>query len=386
MRAPAAHGVHVALCVLMVLVGATSVDAQEERTMKAVVQDDLTGPLRISDSVAVPVAGPNEVLIQIMYTAVNRMDLVQAKGLYVVPPGASPILGVEVSGIVESIGQNCSLGLKEGDRVMALLEGGGYAQYAACDERMAMKLLPGMDFLTSSAIPESFMTAYQLLFVVAQMNRGESVLIHAAASSIGQAAIQLAALKGITVLATTRTPDKLATCLELGAHFGHVVGSDLSFASFVRNATNGKGVDVILDPVGSSYLRDNLDSVDHDARIVLYGLLSGGVISEEMNNNSPSGFFRKLLFKRVNLLSTTLRARSYEYKASLIQRLVEDRDAGFDAIAAHRIKVTISEVFTLEGVQEAHKLMAANKNVGKIIMSVSHGEDAGLFARGREEL
>ncbi|CAM9128621.1 unnamed protein product [Ectocarpus fasciculatus] len=338
--------------------------------MKAVVQDGPNTELILSRDVEMPVPGSREVRIRIIHTAVNRMDLVQAKGLYVVPLGASPILGVEVSGIIDSVGPNCELGFEVGDPVMALLEGGGYAEYATCDERTVMSVLPGIDMVASSAIPEAFMTAYQLLFLVAKMEPGESVLIHAAASSVGQAAIQMAVNKGITVLATSRSAYKIETCLSLGANFGYVTSPGSNISDFVLRSTDGKGVDVILDPVGSAYLRDNLDSISHDGRWVLYGLLSGGVINEEMNNNSPAGFMRKLLFKRVSLLSTTLRARSYDYKASLIKRLIEDSEAGFGAVVANKIKVHVDRVYDLEEVHEAHQLMAANQNVGKIVMSI----------------
>lgn len=355
---------------LILVLALSRIDALRPVVMRGVIQPSPDGEIVVSTDLHVPSPGHREVIIRIQYAAVNRMDLVQAKGLYAVPSGASPILGVEVSGVIEGVGPNCEFGFKEGDEVMALLEGGGYAEYAICDERTVMKLLPGVDMKTASAIPESFMTAYQILFLVAKMNPGESVLIHAAASSVGQAAIQLAVNKGITVLATTRSSDKLQTCLDLGAHFGKVVEDGSTFKNFVLNATNGFGVDVILDPVGSSYLRDNLDSIRVDGRLVLYGLLSGGVISEDFNSNSPSGFFRSLLFKRVQILPTTLRSRSYDYKADLIKRLTDDRDAGFPAISTHKIKVHISNVLPLYDVRKAHKIMADNINIGKIILLV----------------
>lgn len=345
-------------------------------TMRGVLQPLPNEELIVSTALPVPSPGFRQVLVKVHYAAVNRMDLVQAKGLYAVPPGASPILGVEVSGVIVSLGDACELGLQVGDNVMALLEGGGYAEYALSDERTVMPLLPGIDMLKSSAIPEAFMTAHQLLYSIAKVVPGDSVLIHAAASSIGQAAIQLAAKKGVTVIATTRSADKLETCISLGAHFGYVVDSNSSFSKYVLDATGGRGVDVILDPVGSSYLRDNLEAISVDGRLVLYGLLSGGVLEADINNNSPSGFFRTLLFKRVSILPTTLRSRSFDYKANLIKRLREDTEAGFPAISQGMIDVHISAIFSLDDVKDAHTLMARNVNIGKIILSMEQGKNS----------
>jgi tumor protein p53-inducible protein 3 len=339
--------------------------------MRAVVQDVVMGPLRVSSAVKVPQIYPREVLIRVNYTALNRMDLVQAKGLYPLPPGVSEILGVEVSGIIEAVGTDCRKGFAVGDTVMALLMGGGYAEFVAVDERTVMKTLPGVDLSVSAAIPEAFMTAYQLLFLVSNMRSGESVLIHAASSSVGQAAIQMAVNKGIKVFATARSSEKIAKCLSLGAAHGFVVGDNVSFADDLRVVNGGDGVDVILDPVGSTYLNENLNSIKDDGRFVLYGLLSGGVVDASLNNNSPNGFMRKLLFKRVQLLTTTLRTRTEQYKEKLITALEQDSQSGFPAIIAGRMRVEIDSIFPMENVSQAHAHMANNKNIGKILMQVS---------------
>jgi tumor protein p53-inducible protein 3 len=343
--------------------------------MKAVVQADNYGDLSISESVPMPILGHRELLIKVNYTALNRMDLLQMRGMYPVPEGASTILGVEVSGEVVAKSPSCLLSFSVGDKVMALLQGGGYAEYCTVDERTVMAVLPGLDMKTAAAIPEAFMTAYQLMFLIGDMKRGESVLVHAAASSIGQSIIQMAKLKGIKVFVTSRSAEKVTRCLELGASFGVVVDDDNKFADRIIEANNGNLVDVILDPVGSSYMEDNLKVIGYDGRYILYGLLSGGVIKDNINNNGPDGFLRKLLFKRVQFLTSTLRARSFDYKHSIISALQTDNECGFSRVVSGDINVSVSETFMLEEVKDALQWMSQNKNIGKIVMIVTPKSD-----------
>jgi NADPH:quinone reductase-like Zn-dependent oxidoreductase len=191
--------------------------------------------------------------------------------------------------------------------------------------------------------------------------------MHAAASSIGQAAIQLAVSHGIKVIATARSQDKVDLCTSLGAAAGVVVGSDSKFSDAVKAANDGKPVDVILDPVGASYLNENVDVIDYDGRLVMYGLLSGPKVEDPQ-------FLKKLLFKRANLLPSTLRARDVTYKAELIQNLQQDENA-LPAVARGDIKVDISAVFPLERVRDAHAMMARNENAGKIVLKIHSGDD-----------
>ena len=345
-----------------------------EGLMRAVVLDEGTNSLVVNSNYPKPRPRNRELLIRVSYTSLNRMDLVQKKGLYPLPPGASSILGVEVAGIVDEVHENCTLGFVVGDRVMALLLGGGYAEYTTVDERTVMKVPPEIDLLTAAAIPEALLTAHQLLFVVGRASPGDSILLHAAASSIGQSAIQMARSRGLSVFVTTRSADKLKLCLSLGATAGVVVGEDARFAASVMAANNGSSVNLVLDPVGGAYLEDNLDVLSGDGRLVSYGLLAGGIIPAHMNTNAPTGFLRKLLFKRILLLPSTLRGRSADYKAALINAVVNDVRAGIPAIADGSMVIHISAVYPLERSQEAHELMEANKNMGKIVLEVTPPE------------
>jgi tumor protein p53-inducible protein 3 len=339
--------------------------------MKAVIQEANTGALIVNSDYEKPHPARRELLIRVNYTALNRMDLVQKKGLYALPPGASDILGVEVSGIVESASPDCELGFKPGDRVMALLLGGGYAEYCVVDERTVITVPDTMDMITAAAIPEALITAYQLLFLVAKAEPGQTVLLHAAASSVGQAAIQMATRRGLKVFVTTRSEDKLEHCMLLGAAGGVVVREDTRFAAAIKTVNNGQGVDIVLDPVGGTYLEDNLEVLAMDGRLVSYGLLGGGIVPAHINTNAPTGFLRKLLFKRIQILPSTLRGRSAEYKADIIKALSVDRLSGIPAVVSGDMRIEISAVFSLEEVQAAHELMEANKNVGKIVMLVT---------------
>ena len=278
--------------------------------------------------------------------------------------GVSEILGCEVSGVITAVGPSCQNGLCIGDIVMALLPGGGYAEYCTCDERTVCKVPEGVDLRTAAAIPEAFITAYQLLFTVAQLQPGETVLMHAAASSIGQAAIQLATLNGIRVVATSRTDGKCATCIELGASVAIKVGDDGRFLDQVLAATNGVGVNAVLDPVCGSYFADNIAVTALDGRIVVYGLMGGG-------NVSDATFLNKLLAKRIRLLPTTLRTRSLDYKAAIIASLATNA-VGFASVVKGDIKVDVFTTFPLEQVVDAHALMTANGNTGKILLVASN--------------
>lgn len=274
---------------------------------------------------------------------------------------------MQVSGIV--VGAPPSSLLQEGDAVMALLPGGGYAEYCVCDERTVTRVPSGLSLLTASALPEAFMTAYQLLLLVARLQPGETVLMHAAASSVGQAAIQMAVRKGARVLVTTRSPQKLDTCLSLGASGGVVVGPERAFADEVLAMTGGAGVQAVLDPVGADYLQENLRALQTDGRLVSYGLLSGGVVPPELNSQSPT-LLQQLLFKRVSLLGSTLRARAVHYKQDLLAALLHDQDAGFPAVSAGHIRVNVSLVLPLSEVERAHDVMQRNENTGKIVLEV----------------
>jgi NADPH:quinone reductase-like Zn-dependent oxidoreductase len=189
------------------------------------------------------------------------MDLLQVKGKSPPPPGASPIIGVEVAGTISALGDDCQLDFMLGEAVMALMTGGGYSEFVCVDERMVFRALPGIDMKVLASIPEAFITAYQLCFFVAQLKSGESALFHAASSSVGQAAIQLAVRKGIKVFATTRSENKAAICTDLGASYTTVVKSDCLFAEKIIRQNCGLPVNAVFDCVGESYMNENLNVI-----------------------------------------------------------------------------------------------------------------------------
>lgn len=339
--------------------------------MRAIIQTVVGDPssLTISEDVGLPQVGYRCLLIRVQYSALNRMDLLQSKGNYPLPPGASDIIGVEVSGTIAAFGDGCQLGFIYGEPVAALLLGGGYAEFCCADERHVIRAFPGISMQIMASIPEAFMTAYQLCFMVGNIKSGESVLLHAAASSVGQAAIQMLARKGVKVYATVRSEAKRQFCLEIGATAAFLVDSnDVKFAENVISANNGILIDAVLDPVGSAYIIENLKVLNTDGRWILYGMMSGGAITE------PS-LLQKLMAKRISLLPSTLRSRPAEYKEKIVQSLSADPD-GFPAICSGDIAVRVDATYPMEEVLIAHNRMSQNENIGKILLSVSSSSNA----------
>ena len=335
----------------------------QNNSMRAVVQKVSGDPTTLEiGTIPIPEAGVRELLIKVQYAAINRMDLIQSKGNYPLPKGASPILGVEVSGTVVGIGSGCLLGFQIGDKVASLMTGGGYAEYCVVDERTVIKQFGSMNMLTLAAVPEAFMTAYQLCFVVDNIKPGESVLLHAAASSIGQAAIQLLRQKNVTVFCTVRSESKRLKCLELGANGAFNIGNSSQFNELIRNSNSGIGVHAVIDPVGGSYMEENLKSLEPDGRIVIYGLMGGAAVTD------PT-FLSKLMAKRITIRTSTLRARPIEYKENLIRLLTNDPQA-FPALASGDIKVDVDKTFDISEVIQAHACVDRNENTGKVVLIV----------------
>ncbi len=305
-----------------------------------------------------PQPADNELLVKVKATALNRADIMQRQGNYPQPKGASPILGLEMAGVVEEVGESCSR-WKNGDRVCALLPGGGYAEYAVVPDALAMPVPENLDLEEAAAIPEVFLTAYQCLSWIGRLREGETVLIHAGASGVGTAAIQLAREIGARIIVTAGSERKLSVCRDLGADVT-INYKDGPFAPRVRDATDARGVDLILDFVGASYWEQNVSALALDGRLVLISLLGGATV-EQVN-------LGKLLRKRVQLTATTLRARSVEYKADLIRDFA---DFALPRFADGRLKPVIDRIFSWQEVAEAHQYMEANKNIGKIVLCVS---------------
>ena len=346
--------------------------------MRGVVSESGVAVLK---DVPIPIPREGQLLIRVQTCAVNRLDLLQAAGKYPSPKDAGPVLGVEICGTILSVGVGCRGDWCEGEQVVALVSGGGYSEFCISDERTAWRnRWPDLGLGQLSAIPEAMMTAYQLLFLVGNVQRGETVLMHAAASSIGQALIQMCVRKGVRVYATCRSADKAALCLQLGATECLVLGEGggSGFAERVKALTrNQAGVHCVFCPVGNAYFHENVESLAVDGRYILYGTLSGA--SKELGG----AVLGKLLGKRIAVLPSTLRTRSPDYKADLAAAVAADEECGLSAIgeAEGNIKILVDEVFALEDFAEAHTKMAANRNMGKLVLTVTETANASEFFR-----
>lgn len=297
-----------------------------------------------------------DVLVSVRATALNRADLLQKRGLYSPPPGASPILGLEIAGVVEE----GSGPWKTGDRVMALLPGGGYAERARIPAGMAMRIPDNLTFEEAAAIPEVFLTAYLNLFQLGGLKAGQTALIHAGASGVGTAAIQLAREAGVRTLVTAGSQTKRDACLKLGADaaFDYRAGP---FLPEVRNATGGRGVDVILDFVGASYWEQNIDSLAVDGKLIIVGTMGGTKV--------PDLDLGRLLARRLQVIGTALRSQPPEKKISLTAAFAE---FALPRFADGSLKPIVDSVWDWADVEQAHAHMEANRNIGKIVLRVPH--------------
>lgn len=327
-------------------------------TMRAVIAREPGSPDVLElGSAPTPALAPGEVLVRVHATALNRADLMQRQGKYPPPEGASPILGLEMAGEVVDAGDDAQT-LALGDRVCALLPGGGYAEYVAVPEDLCLAIPEGMSYEEAAAVPEVFLTAFQALHWLAGLREGETVLIHAGASGVGTAAIQLAVDAGAEVVVTA-SAGKHELCLDLGASHAIDYKSE-DFAERVLALTAGRGADVILDFIGAAYIDANLRAVALDGRIVILAMMGGSRV-ESLD-------LRHLFRKRVSLITSTLRNRSDEYKQALTA------DFGVHALplmADGRLKPVIDSVFDVADVRRAHEHMEANRNAGKIVLRMN---------------
>ena len=326
-------------------------------SMKAILQTEFGGTdtLYIGEAER-PIASSNEVLIQVCYAGLNRADILQRQGKYPPPKGESQILGLEVSGTISDVGDSVT-GFEVGDEVMALLAGGGQAEYASVDSKLVWKTPVGISLEQAGAIPEVFLTAYQALFFEGQTRHGSAVLIHAGASGVGSAAIQLAKETGCKVI-TTSSEAKRALCKELGADLTINYQSQ-NFEFEVDNFTGGVGVDMILDFIGAPYFNQNLNALKTDGTLMMISVM-GGVKLENLN-------LYPVLSKRLTVKGTTLRSRSMEYKEELINSFLNEFS---DRLQSRKISPVIDSVFDWENIKEAHEFMEANKNKGKIVLKI----------------
>lgn len=323
--------------------------------MKAiVVASDTRRSLRWQE-VPEPTLGPGEVLINARATAVNRADLLQRKGRYAPPPGASEILGLEVAGEVVQCGEQVS-GWSVGDRVCALLPGGGYAQYVVCPAELLLRVPGSLSFAEAAALPEALYTSYLNLYVEGRLRPSEHALIHAGASGIGTVAIQLCAALGSPVFATASAA-KLPRLLQLGATAVFERERE-DFVAGVQGLTEGRGVDVILDPVGGSYLTRNLAALAVGGRLVVIGLLGGA------KGELPLG---ELLTRRLRIIGSVLRGRSVAEKAELTREL--ERRV-WPLVATGKIRAVIDRVFAVTDAEAAHTLLQSNETTGKLVLTL----------------
>ncbi|GIT60917.1 MAG: NAD(P)H quinone oxidoreductase [Gammaproteobacteria bacterium] len=299
----------------------------------------------------------DEVLISIKASAINRADLLQRSGNYPVPPGASPILGLECSGIVEEVGGQVE-NLIKGDEVCALLAGGGYAEKVSVPSGQVLKVPKGFSFEQAAALPEVFATAYFNLYMEANLLEGEKTLIHAGASGVGTAAIQICKAKGNPCFVTAGTKEKISRCMELGAE-GGTVRNEENFADAVAKWTDNNGVQVILDPVGANYLEDNMKSLTLEGRLVMIGLMGGAKTSINLG---------LLMMKRLRIIGSTLRAQPIPKKTEIMNNLNENI---WPLLESGDIKPIIDTVIPIEEVDKAHELMESNQTFGKVILKVN---------------
>ena len=326
--------------------------------MKAVAYDGLgdESVLRIAD-VASPELESGDLRIRVAAAAVNRADLLQRQGLYPPPPGASPILGLECSGEVIEIGGQVE-GWTPGDRAMALLSGGGYAEEVVVPAGCAMRVPERLRWEEAAAVPEVFLTVFLNVFQLAGFADGEAALVHGGGSGIGTAAIQLVKAAGGAIIVTAGSDEKCRRCRELGADVAVNYRSG-DFVEEAKSATGGRGVDVVLDSIGAPYLERNLAALRTGGFLILIGLMGG--VRAEVNLAS-------LLTRRLHVIGSTLRARPVPEKTELIDAF--SRRFG-DALADGRVRPVVDRVVPLEQVAEAHRLMKASHHFGKIILRVS---------------
>lgn len=300
-----------------------------------------------------PVAAAGQVRVRIRAAGVNRPDIFQRLGRYPAPPGASDILGLEIAGEIDQVGDGVT-GWAVGDRVCALLGGGGYAEYAVVDARHVLPIPEGLDFVQAAALPETVFTVFTNVFEAGGLQAGETLLIHGATSGIGVTAIQMAKAAGARVIATSRGPEKTAAAEALGAD----VSLDARKDDLPARITDAGGVDVVLDMVGADYAEVNLDALKPHGRWVVIATLSGARSEIDL---------AKVMMKRIVLTGSTLRGRSADEKARLTQAV---RDTVWPWVASGAVSPPVEATFPLDQAALAHLRLEAGEHVGKIVLTM----------------
>jgi putative PIG3 family NAD(P)H quinone oxidoreductase len=301
-----------------------------------------------------PVAGPGEVVVDVAASGVNRADLMQRQGMYPPPPGAPPYPGLECAGTIAATGPGVT-GWQPGDRVCALLSGGGYAEKVAVPAGQLLPAPASVGLSEAAALPEAACTVYSNVFAGARLAEGETLLVHGGASGIGTMAIQMAKCAGATVAVTAGSAEKLAACRELGADI-LVNYHDDDFVRKILQATDGRGADVILDIIGAAYLARNVDALAADGRLVTIGMQGGRKAELDMG---------KLMTKRGTIMATTLRARPAAQKAAIVEAVHEHV---WPLIDAGQIRPVIYRELPMREAPEAHRIMAGSTHTGKLLL------------------
>jgi putative PIG3 family NAD(P)H quinone oxidoreductase len=325
--------------------------------MKAVYISEPGGPevLEVRD-VDAPIPGQGEVLIDVVAAGLNRADVQQRRGFYPPPPGASEILGLEVSGRIAGFGPGVSKPFSVGDKVVALLAGGGYAQQVAVPAEQVLRIPDGVDVVTAASLPEAAATVYSNLVMTAQLQAGETVLIHGATGGIGTMAIQLAKALGARVATTAGNDEKVGTAKAfLGADIA-INYAEEDFPESLRRQNSGKGADVILDVVGAKYLAQNVDALADYGRLIVIGLQGGAKGELDLG---------QLLRKRAAVVATALRPRPVAEKGAIMNAV---RESVWPLISDGQIRPLVAKTFPLDQVRAAHKYFDTGEHVGNVLL------------------
>ena len=327
-------------------------------TMRAIEISEAGGPevLRLVTR-PVPIVSVEDILIKVVAAGVNRPDALQRAGAYAPPKGASDLPGLECAGEVVAIGTGVSR-WAIGDKVCALLPGGGYAEYVTTHQDHALAIPAGLSMVEAAALPETFFTVWTNVFERGGLEAGETFLVHGGTSGIGTTAIQLASAMGARVFTTAGSAEKCAKCLELGAELA-INYNDDDYVEEVKKATDGRGVDLILDMVGGAYIARNIHALAMDGRLSMIAFLGGP--KAEIN-------FAQIMMKRITVTGSTLRPRSVQDKAVIAEAL---RKIVWPLIEAGRISPVMDSTFPLENAADAHRQIESSGHIGKIVLTLT---------------
>jgi NADPH2:quinone reductase len=310
-----------------------------------------------------PLPGAGEVLVQVAAAGVNRPDVVQRRGVYPPPPGASDLPGLEIAGRVVALGPShgdTPMRWHEGDLVCALVAGGGYAEFCAVPAVQCLPVPPGLTVIEAAALPETFFTVWSNVFDRGRLRPGESLLVHGGTSGIGTTAIQLARAFGARVFATAGSADKCAACERLGAELA-IPYRDVDWVAAIREATAGRGVDLVLDMVGGDYVARNLSLLAIDGRLVQIAFLKTAVVELDL---------MQVMRRRLTITGSLLRPRTPAEKGAIAAAL---ETQVWPLLAAGTVRPVVHAVFPLERAADAHRLMEASQHIGKIVLDTSGG-------------